>query len=239
MPGIGIIGGTGFKEWDAFEMKGERDEETPWGTPSSSLLVGEVQDTEVVLLLRHGEDRDIPPHQINHHANIYALQREVEEIVGISSAGALYPELKVPCISVPEDYLNFWNVPTFYHEEIKHITPELSEGLRMGILGSADEMMEEKEVRRDDVYIQTTGPRLETRAEVKALKNFGDLVGMTMASEATLAKETDVDYASIVSVDNYAHGIQGEEVDYEEIVETARENWENVTALIESFLERR
>lgn len=239
MPGIGIIGGTGFKEWEGFDVKEKREEETPWGTPSSPLYVGDVEGEEVVLLLRHGEDRDIPPHQINYHANIYALQREVDEIVGVSSAGALYDEIKVPSISVPEDYVNFWNVPTFYNEEIKHVTPELSDELRDGLVTSADEVMKEKEVRREDVYIQTTGPRLETKAEVNVLKNFGDLVGMTMASEATLCKETNVKYASIVSIDNYAHGVGGEEVDYEEIVKTARENWEDVTELMGAFLKKR
>ena len=136
MTGIGVIGGTGFKQWESFHIKEELNLTTPWGTPSSPIYKGEVDDIEIFLLLRHGENHDIPPHQINYRANIYALQRKVEEVIGISSAGALKVDIEVPTTSIPIDYVNFWNVETFYDEKIKHITPELSERLRKELLKS-------------------------------------------------------------------------------------------------------
>ncbi len=236
MPQIGIIGGTAFKDWKSFKVKEERREETPWGTPSSPLIIGDVNGTEVVLLLRHGKNHNIPPHKINNRANIYALERKVDQIVGLSSAGAAKEEIEVPSISVPKDYVNFWNVTTFYNEKIKHATPELSEELREMII-EASEKAGFDDVRTDDVYVQTTGPRLETRAEVNILKNFGELIGMTMAPEATLCKEVGLEYASIVTNDNYAHGVNDVKVDYEEIKNTARENWSNVEKILKEFLE--
>ncbi|MFP3871696.1 MAG: MTAP family purine nucleoside phosphorylase [Candidatus Natronoplasma sp.] len=237
MPGIGVIGGTGFAEWDEFEVEETEEKHTPWGSPSSPLYRGTLKEKKIVLLKRHGPDHDLPPHRINHRANLYALQKEVDELIGICSAGALREDFKVPSISIPKDYVNFWNPITFYNEEIKHVTPELSSSLREELIKASEETG--KDVDDDGIYVQTQGPRLETKAEVKVLADFGDLVGMTMASEATLSKEAAVDYAAVVSVDNYANGVEDETVDYEEIVDTAKENWENIKTILERSLERR
>ncbi|MEF8874559.1 MAG: MTAP family purine nucleoside phosphorylase [Candidatus Thermoplasmatota archaeon] len=238
MPGIGIIGGTGFAEWEEFEVEETEEKHTPWGSPSSPLYRGSLKGKKVVLVKRHGPDHEIPPHRINHRANIYALQEEVDEIIGICSAGALKADIEVPSISLPEDYVNFWNPVTFYNEKIKHVTPGLSSDLREELIEGADEA-DFGDIDEDGVYVQTIGPRLETKAEVKILSDFGDLVGMTMASEATLSKEASLEYACIVGIDNYANGVKDEEVEYDEIVDTAQDNWENIKEILENFLEKR
>ncbi len=235
MSGLGIIGGTAFKEWNEFEVEEKVEKETPWGTPSSRFYHGFLGEKEILFLLRHGEQHDIPPHRINHRANFYALQEEVDEVIGICSGGALKDDIEVPTVSIPEDYINLWNIPSFYEERINHVTPGLSEGLREELIQSADDL----DPRTEDVYIQTSGPRLETKAEVNLLKDHADLVGMTMASEATLAKEASLDYAALITVDNYANGIIDEEVEYEEIVETARESWSDVENILQDLVKDR
>lgn len=236
MAEIGIIGGTGFDDWGMFEIEETKEEESPWGTPSSPLYFGKVIDRDIVLLLRHGPERDIPPHRINHRANIYCLQKEVESIIGVSSAGALHDKIEVPSISIPEDYVNFWNIISFYNEEIKHVTPGISKDMKDELLDSVKEIKGDLKVREDDIYVQTSGPRLETRGEVHVLSGFGDIVGMTMAPEATLSKEANIDYASIVSIDNYANGVTERTIRYEDIVESAQENWKSITGILESYL---
>lgn len=237
MTEIGIIGGTGFSEWEEFEIDEKMDEDAPWGTPSSPIYKGTIKGTEVYFLRRHGERHDIPPHRINHRANIYVLQRYVKDIIGLSSVGALDEDIPVPSVSIPEDYVNFWNATTFYDESIKHATPELSQGLRGSLIDSAENTG--VSAREEDVYVMTSGPRLETQAEVKILASFGDLVGMTLAPEATLCKETGLKYASVVTADNYANGINQEVVDYEEIKERARDNFDRVKNILEDMLKRR
>ncbi len=238
MSRIGLIGGTALREWDEFQIEEKIQENTPWGTPSSPLFKGRLEEEEIILLMRHGPDHTIPPHRINHRANIYALQKEVDEIIGICSSGALSGEIEIPSISIPEDYVNFWDTTTFYNEKIKHVTPGLSQVIRNQLIEAA-EGSEYDNINSDGVYVQTKGPRLETKAEVKILQRFGDLVGMTMASEATLSKESALEYAALVTVDNYAHGVKGEEVEYEEIVDTARDNWDKVKEILIRFLKRR
>ncbi|MBS3790783.1 MAG: MTAP family purine nucleoside phosphorylase, partial [Candidatus Thermoplasmatota archaeon] len=235
MSRIGLIGGTALKDWDEFEIEEKIEKNTPWGTPSSPLFKGEMGGKEIILLMRHGRDHTIPPHRINHRANVYALQEEVDGIIGICSSGALNVDVEVPSISIPKDYVNFWNPMSFYNEKIKHVTPELSQTLRNELIEAAEEAAHDY-VDLEYVYVQTEGPRLETKAEVKILQEFGDLVGMTMASEATLSNEISLEYAALVTVDNYAHGIKDEKVDYEDIVDTASDNWDNVKDILVSFL---
>ncbi len=234
---LGIIGGTGFKESKEFKITDTIISETPWGTPSSPLYRGIIGGREAILLLRHGSNRNIPPHRINHRANIYSLNREVDHIIGISSAGALHGNISVPSISIPEDYVNLWCTETYYDDEIKHITPQLSQNVRKKLMEIAAEIDIDIELRTEDTYVQTTGPRLETRAEVRFLSGIADIVGMTMASEATLSKEINLDYASIVSVDNYGHGIGPEKVRYEDIVESAKNSWTGVISILKKYVE--
>lgn len=238
MARIGLIGGTALRDWEHFEIEETIDKNTPWGTPSSPLFKGNMEGEEIALLMRHGKDHTIPPHRINHRANIYALQKEVDEIIGVCSAGALDEDMNVPSISIPKDYVNLWNTITFYNEKIKHVTPELSETLREELIEASD-LSGVDAVYPNAVYVQTQGPRLETKAEVNIIQKFGELVGMTMAFEATLSKEADLDYAAITTVDNYGNGIMEEEVDYEEIVETAEDSWEKVKDILVKFLKRR
>ena len=76
--------------------------------------------------------------------------------------------------------------------------------------------------RLGGVYIQTRGPRIETVAEVKALPQFADIVGMTVASEATLACELGMEFAALCTVDNYANGLGDEVLTYDHILNTSR-----------------
>ncbi len=238
MNAIGIIGGTAFQDMKELKTKAVEKTHTPWGSPSSHIHRAELEDKEVLIIFRHGEGHDIPPHRVNNRANIYALQREVDTIIGVSSAGALSESINVPSISVPKDYVNMWNIETFYDGSIKHITPDLSPTLRKELIRSASEI-EDIVVRTEDVYVQTSGPRLETKAEVKIIRSFGDLVGMTMAPEATLCKEINVDYASLVSVDNYANGLVDKKITYDEISETATKNREASLTIIRNLLKDR
>lgn len=90
-------------------------------------------------------------------------------------------------------------------------------------------------VKNGGIYIQTRGPRLETKAEISMLKKFGDVVGMTMASEVTLCLEYDIPYASICSVDNYCHGIAKTPLTMDEIQRNVMSNLKHIERLIQSI----
>lgn len=234
---IGIIGGTSLVE-RAHKLELERLEvETPFGHPSSPLHVGQWGDGEVALLVRHGLDHDIPPHRINHRANVHALRSAgVRKLVLVASAGSMREDIAPPTVVLADDFASPFTVPTYFDERIGHITPALSDGMRWDLVKVAAE--EGIDVVDGGVYVQTRGPRLETRAEVRALRSWGDLLGMTAASEATLALEVGMEVALICSVDNMAHGLGGEPLEFPAIMANAASNWERIESLLRAAVGR-
>lgn len=226
---IGIIGGTVFFRNDVFAQLQEFPENTKYGT------VYLKKCDRFVFVPRHSLQHNIPAHKINYRANIKALyDLGVKEVVGVYSCGSLKKDLKPGTLVVPDDYINFFKPETYYETLNEHILPNLSEKVRKKILKSAKKLG--IPVQDGGTYFQTIGPRLETKAEVKILKKFADVVGMTMASEATLCKEAGLEFAGLCSVDNFAHGIASSEPSQEKIVERATQTSKLVSAILADII---
>jgi 5'-methylthioadenosine phosphorylase len=222
---LGVTGGVGFFDNERFKEAELNEVETEYGPSEIFELEG------IVFLPRHGMKNKVPPHMINHRANLAALKEKgVTQIIGMNSVGSLKRDIPPPSILIPHDYINLWDIATFHDDRIIHIVPGLDEKLRITMISKAKELG--IVVAERGIYIQTTGPRLETKTEISMLKNFGDVVGMTMANEATLAKEIDMAYASICSVDNFAHGIVDESLTNDKILANAMVNGEKIRDFI-------
>ncbi len=234
---IGIIGGTSLvKRASKLDLQ-LLQVETPYGHPSSPLHVGEWGERPVALLVRHGLDHDIPPHRLNHRANIEAMRSAgVRQLILIASAGSLQDGLKPPSVVLLDDYASPFTSVTFHDDTIVHITPALSDRIRGVLAEVASE--EGIPVVNGGTYVQTLGPRLETRAEVRALRTWGDVVGMTVASEASLALERGMEVAGISSVDNMAHGLGEVTLDFQEIMANATANWQVIERLLKRAVPR-
>jgi 5'-methylthioadenosine phosphorylase len=168
-----------------------------------------------VFLGRHGTGVYHPPHRIPHLAHADAFRSlGVEEVVGLNSVGSLDPDLGPGTVLVADDYLSIHPPPTCAGDERLHIVPTLDGDLRELLLKAA--RATEGPVVDGGVYVETRGPRFETRAEIRWLAPLGDIVGMTAASEATLYQERGLRYAMLGVVDNFANGITGEALTFEE-----------------------
>ena len=232
---LAVIGGSGVEASQVVKDASAEDVDTPYGKPSGPVRIGRIGSTEVAFLARHGAGHAIPPHRINHRANIWALRElGARRIVALSSVGSLHKDLRPGSLAVPHDYLCLGELPTFYDDKVVHATPTLDERVRKALLAAAKRSGVPARARA--VYAQTRGPRLETRAEIRLLSDYADVVGMTMASEATLAAEADVGYACLCTVDNYAHGVAAKTLSYEEIRRGARRNAKKVAALLPDAL---
>ena len=217
---IGIIGGSGLAVPTLLEGARDTFPATPHGDPSGPLVLARHGRTEVAFLARHGRGHAIPPHRVNHKANLWALKNAgATAVLATSSVGSLKQPIRPGTFLVPHDYVAFWNVPTFFDDEVRHVTPVLDDRLRKRLVAAA-RRTGARVSARGGVYVQATGPRLETKAEIAFFKRLGDVVGMTIASEATLAAELELPYAALCSVDNYCHGIGGSTLTYEEIART-------------------
>ncbi|MBM3309060.1 MAG: MTAP family purine nucleoside phosphorylase [Candidatus Altiarchaeales archaeon] len=227
---VGITGGSNLYKTLFFVESRKQLVETEYGSAEVYLK------DNVAFIPRHGSRMNIPPHKINHRANMQAFQElGVSKILAVCMTGSLKKKIKPPVIVIPDDYVSFWNIPTFFDDRIVHINPMLDEALRKHIIETARK--NKIKIYDKGVYVQTHGPRFETEAEINILKNFGDVVGMTMASEATLAQELGVGYAAVCSVDNYAHGIANSQLDFKKILENATLHSSNVVRLVVKAVE--
>lgn len=233
MKSLGIISGTLFMQGKGiFADLREETVETQFGQASLCC------SGDVAFIPRHGKDphRHILPHLVNHRANLQALKNlGVGEILGVNSTGSLKMRLKPGMLVVPDDYIMPTPGPTVVPEKPIHITPVLNAGVRRKCLAAARECA--IEMVDGGIYWQTAGPRLETRAEVAMMSQFADLVGMTMASEAIIAQELGLPYASLCSVDNYAHGLEDKELTMEKILWHARRNAETILQILNRYRE--
>ncbi|MDD1719295.1 MAG: MTAP family purine nucleoside phosphorylase [Methanoregulaceae archaeon] len=218
---LGIIGGTSLLYSDLPPL-GRKVLSTPFGR-------AEVLEGEIVLLLRH--QGGIPPHRINHCANLAALAMlGVGRIISIGSAGSLKGEITPGSMVIPTDYVSSVEIPSIHDHSIVHVRPEISHGLATRLALAVPE------ATLGGTYVQTRGPRIETVAEVKALALIADLVGMTVASEATLARELGMEFAALCTVDNYANGLGKEVLTYEHILETSKEHACRTSRVMEQII---
>lgn len=234
MKPLGIISGTVLLQGKGiFSGLRGKTVETEFGR-STALC-----SADIVFIARHGTDPrcHVLPHLINHEANLSALKNlGVREIVGIHSTGALKRRLKPGTLVVPEDYILLGTGPTIVRKKSTHIVPVLSAEVRRKLLEAACK----SDINCVDggIYWQTAGPRLETRAEVAMISQFADLVGMTMASEAVIAQELEIPYASLCSVDNYAHGLAKKALTMGEVSHRAQLNAESILRILIRYIER-
>jgi 5'-methylthioadenosine phosphorylase len=229
-----IISGTIFQQTDIFHvLKEEKNVETEFG--NAQLLVSD----RTIYLLRHGNDprHYILPHLINYQANLKALKDiGVSEVIAVNSTGSLKKTLKPGTLMVPHDFIMLSGGLSIFSNKAVHVTPSLDENIRQKWLKAARQCG--VEVVDGGIYWQTTGPRLETVAEIGLMSQFADVVGMTMASEAIIAKELELPYAALCSIDNYGHGLVKKPLTMEQIMRQAHKNTEAVLQIMMTYIER-
>jgi len=214
---LAIIGGSGLTKLSNLEVTHRKAARTPYGEPSGALTFGKMHGREVVFLARHGYGHTIPPHEVNSRANLWALHQEgVTHVVSVASVGGIRDDLGPGVLVVPDQIIDYtWGRASTYFEgeaPVTHVdfTMPYSEPLRQCILRAA--LACNEPIIDGGVYAATQGPRLETAAEIRRYENDGaDMVGMTGMPEAVLARELELQYATIGVVVNHAAG-KGESV---------------------------
>ncbi len=168
-------------------------------------LVGEGH----ILLQRHGLETYTTAAKINHRANLSAI-RELgcDRIIAIGSVGGLRPELGVGTFLCPDDFIALQLGLSFSDQHAGERVPAFDGSWRERVLG-AWRHDSEVELQDGGVYWQAIGPRFETPAEIRLIAAYADVIGMTIASECTLAGELGLAYATICVVDNLANGVGG------------------------------
>lgn len=219
---MGIISGTSIAKSEVFKN---------WPLEVVSTEFGEVQvkrKGDLVALNRHGFEKALPPHAINYRANVAALcELGIQSVVTLSSVGSVDPDLPPGSIVSVSDYMSF-SPRTFIDDRMSAYAPVIENPHLVGFASQT-----KLEILLDKVYMQTRGPRFETRAEVRAIRSLGgDVVGMTFGNEADLLLERGIEVTAFCMVDNYAHGVSQGELSLQAFQDLVAKN----QATIDTFL---
>ncbi len=248
---LAIIGGTGLSELQGFEQLEKVTLKTSYARSKVRLMRVGSGDKEFIFLPRHGADHKIPPHQINYRANIAALSDlGVTEIVAVNAVGAIHGDLVPGSVAVPDQLIDYSysRDVSFYDGKLKtvhHIdfTNPYSEAIRRRILQATKKVNSRSkascEVMASGTYACTQGPRLETAAEIRRLAQDGcDMVGMTGMPEASLARELEIEYASLALSVNWAAGLSEEPITLDDIHRVLESGMEFVSAVITEIVQQ-
>lgn len=222
--GTSIVNSTLFSSWDV------RTVETKYGE------VRYKARDDHVLVNRHGYAFPLPPHSINYRANISALASlGISDVVSLNSVGSLKRELPPGTFVSCSDYVCFQQGPqTFFDDELRGGAPGIANNLIPKLTAG---LAPEFKIETGKVYVQMRGPRFETKAEIRVIKDWGDVIGMTAAHEADLCTEIGLRYNSLALIDNYANGLEGTEIDFAKFKDLVKDNQARVNRLFARMLE--
>lgn len=237
----GLIIGSGF---DAFQPSGElRSVSTRFGEPSAPIRPVEFGASTVLVLPRHGDNHDLPPHVVNYRANLAALQElGADAVIALNTVGVISDVRGPGEVAVPDQIVDYtWGrAHTIYDAPqagFAHIefTEPFSGALRADILAAAQRAG--VDCFDGGVYAATQGPRLESAAEIDRLERDGaDYVGMTGMPEASLAMELGLEYACLSLVVNKAAG-RGEKPIHDDVESSTLSARSEAMRIIAAFFE--
>ena len=235
---IGVIGGSGLYNMPGLENARELRVKTPFGDPSDALVVGILEGKRVAFLARHGRGHRFLPTEINYRANIHAMkQLGVERIVSVSAVGSLQEDLKPLDFLIPDQFYDRTRhrISTFFGDGIaahvgfaKPVCGQLT-----GLLGEACDRVKVR-VHRGGTYICMEGPQFSTLAEAHVHRQLRfEVIGMTNATEAKLAREAEICYATVAMITDYdCWHPEHSSVTLEEIISNLNKNAENAQAVV-------
>ncbi|MEU1225540.1 S-methyl-5'-thioadenosine phosphorylase [Streptomyces sp. NPDC005828] len=233
---IGVIGGSGF--YSFLEDVTEVSVDTPYGSPSDSLFLGEIAGRRVAFLPRHGRGHTVPPHRINYRANLWALRSTgVRQVLGPCAVGGLREEYGPGTLVVPDQLVDRTKsrAQTYFDGErradgavphVVHVTfadPYCPDGRRVAVKAARGRDWEPVD---GGTMVVVEGPRFSTRAESRWHAAAGwSVVGMTGHPEAVLARELGLCYTSLALVTDLDAGAEtGDGVSHTEVLRVFGEN---------------
>ncbi|HBB41117.1 MAG: S-methyl-5'-thioadenosine phosphorylase [Nitrospirae bacterium CG18_big_fil_WC_8_21_14_2_50_70_55] len=205
---IGVIGGSGLYQLEELEGASWERVATPYGAASDDLLCGRLHGIDVCFLPRHGRNHRLLPSEINYRANLCALKQiGVRRVVSISAVGSLKEEIVPGHMVVVSQFVDrsLGRTATFFGDGVVgHVSmadpvcPDLARRLAVAARGAGATCHE------NATYLGMAGPQFSSRAESNLYRSWGmDVIGMTNATEAKLAREAGLCYATLAMATDY------------------------------------
>ena len=227
---IAVIGGSGLYDIDGLASVERVDVDTPFGSPSDSIVLGDLGGVRVAFLPRHGRGHRFNPTHIPVRANIYALKTlGVKRVISVSAVGSLKEEFAPLDLVIPSQLIDRTRLreSTFFDEHmVVHI------GIADPFCHDASQAIHRDaqvmgvSVHPGGTMVVMEGPAFSTRAESFMYRSWGaDIIGMTALPEAKLAREAEMCYATLAWITDYdVWRANTEEVSVEAVVQNLLRN---------------
>jgi 5'-methylthioadenosine phosphorylase len=242
MERIGIFGGSGLYKFEGVKIKKQLEVNTPFGKPSDNILILEINNREVVFLPRHGRNHNLSPSNINYRANIYAMKKlNVGWIISVSACGSLKEEIRPLDFVLPLQFFDRTKgirKDTFFDNDlVAHISFDepICKNLAEYLYNAIKKL--NLNVHFGGTYVNIEGPQFSTLAESNLYRSFGmDIIGMTNLTEAKLAREAEICYATLASVTDYDCWNTKEKVNVDVILSNLKKNVENSKNILKEII---
>ena len=238
---LGVIGGSGFYFLKGLEDLQEVEVDTPYGKPSDLIKISKIGNLEIAFIPRHHRTHKLNPTEVPYKANIWALRSlGVRWIIAPSAVGSLQEQIRPLDIVVPDQFIDrtHHRPATFFNDGIvAHVTmcdPFCTDLSRIVSEIGAKHIPEGRQMHNGGTYLAMEGPAFSTRAESNLYRSWGcSIIGMTNHTEARLAKEAEIAYASLSMVTDYDcwHKNQ-EDVTVEMVIDNLRANTEVANKIV-------
>lgn len=244
---IGILGGSGLYKMEALKNVQEVVLSTPFGSPSDAIILGSLDDTTVAFLARHGRGHHLLPTEVPYRANIHAMkQLGVEYLISASAVGSLQAEAKPLDMVVPNQFIDRTRdrAATFFGEGIvAHISfgePFCANVSQILCEAIASLDLPGIDLHQGGTYVCMEGPAFSTKAESELYRSWGGkIIGMTNLTEAKLAREAEIAYATLAMVTDYdCWHPDHDSVTVDMIVENLQRNAVNAQKVIRETVKR-
>jgi 5'-methylthioadenosine phosphorylase len=227
---VGIIGGSGLYAMEGLAVIEERTIATPFGDPSDPYVIGEIDGIRVAFLSRHGKGHRFTPTEVNYRANVYGLKvLGVHTILSASAVGSMKESYKPTDIVFPHQFIDRTRhrADTFFGNGIVgHVA--FADPICTSVSSLMGESAREAGAtwHLGGTYICMEGPQFSTRAESHLYRSWNvDVIGMTNLTEAKLAREAEICYATMALVTDYdCWHPDHDDVDIEQILGYLRAN---------------
>ncbi|MGN6183712.1 MAG: S-methyl-5'-thioadenosine phosphorylase [Thermoanaerobaculia bacterium] len=241
---IGIIGGSGLYAMDGVNVEYERTIETPFGTPSDPYVIGEVDGIGVAFLSRHGKGHRYTPSELNYRANLYGFKvLGVHTILSASAVGSMKEEYHPTDLVFPHQFIDRTRhrADTFFGNGLVAHVP-FADPICAGVsflMGEAARDAGAK-THMGGTYLCMEGPQFSTRAESNLYRTWNvDVIGMTNLTEAKLAREAEICYATMALVTDYdCWHPDHDDVDINQILGYLRANAEMAQKVLKTSITR-
>ncbi|MGB6523506.1 MAG: S-methyl-5'-thioadenosine phosphorylase [Candidatus Acidiferrales bacterium] len=235
---LGIIGGSGIYAMQGLSGAREVRVKTPFGAPSDALVIGMLEGRRVAFLARHGRGHRIMPSEINYRANIYAMKTlGVERILSVSAVGSLREDLHPLEFLIPDQFFDRTHrrIATFFGDGIvAHVGFDRPTCAEMGKVLSEASGRAGVITHTKGTYVCMEGPQFSTLAESHVYRQLHfDVIGMTNLTEAKLAREAEICYATVAMITDYdCWHPQHDSVSVPDIISNLNRNAENVQRVL-------